>query len=81
MGEHQIIEKLLEKMTQLLKEIEKLRQSKKSGNSKAKWKNNGPRKSCTYKIRYLKSGYYVKWNFLFTLDTIFGSVSTCPLIL
>jgi hypothetical protein len=78
MGEHQI-EKLLEKMT-LLKEIEKLRQPKKSGKSDTKWKNNNPRKfckSCTYGRRYLKSGSYVKWNFLFTLDTRYGGISTC----
>jgi hypothetical protein len=35
MEENQRIEKLLEKMSQLLKEIDKLRQPKKSGNSKA----------------------------------------------
>jgi hypothetical protein len=44
MGENQRIEKLLEKMSQLLKEIDKLRQPKKSGNFNAKWKNNSPRK-------------------------------------
>ena len=80
MEENQKIEKLLEKMTQLLKEIEKLRQSRESAEIP---KQSGKTTVLGNFVNLAQTeegissrDSYIKWN-LFKLDSRFGSIGTC----